>query len=204
ERALVERRDERGEQLALAVAPIGRPAHREIERVGVRLAEELRAIVHGLHDTERPLDRDGVYAGEPHARLSNAASSRSKPAAVDHRAQCPRPPLAERAFEARLLAKRGVASTTRRTRAGERARIAARDTREADLAPEIEERLTGGGRKRVPGAFLDPADVRVNWKHRFAEGESAHSVRRVAPDAGQVRQVVGPARLGDDLRRTVE
>src|SRR5207302_2984822 len=82
ERALVERRDERGEQLALAVAPIGRPAHREIERVGVRLAEELRAIVQRLHDTERPLDLDRVYAGEPHARVSNAASSRSKPAAV--------------------------------------------------------------------------------------------------------------------------
>src|SRR5262249_62137972 len=50
-------------------------------------------------------------------------------------------PLAERAFEAALLAEGLVATPAGRARAGERAGLAARDPRETDRRAEVHERM---------------------------------------------------------------
>ena len=56
----------------------------------------------------------------------------------------------------------------------------------------------------VPGALLDAAHVGVLREDGGAEGERRHGVGRVAPDAGQLGQVVGPAAPGDVPRGAVE
>jgi hypothetical protein len=50
----------------------------------------------------------------------------------------------------------------------------------------------------VTGALPYAADVRVLREHRLAEREGANRRRRVAADARELGQVVGPAPLGDD------
>src|SRR3954470_11613653 len=97
ERALVQERRKAGEELALARRPLGRAAHRRLERVGERPAEELRAIEQRLHDAERLVARalanhreHGGLLGcvavlddrEPHPITSFARSRRRSPSPI--------------------------------------------------------------------------------------------------------------------------
>ena len=55
-----------------------------------------------------------------------------------------------------------------------------------------------------PRALLHAADVHVDRQHVAAEREAGDGVGGVAPDAGQLRQILGPAVRGDVLRRAVQ
>src|SRR5262249_5018732 len=113
-------------------------------------------------------------------------------------------PLAERAFEPRLLPQRLRAAPARRTASGERTDPAARDAREADGRPEIHQRLAGGGGEVMSRALLNASDIRVDGEGGAAEGKARHRCGGVRTDSRQLRQVLRPAVLGDVLRRTVQ
>ena len=112
-----------------------------------------------------------------------------------------RPPLAERALEAGLLAERLVAAPARRASPGERADFAARHAGETHGRAEIEERLQRVRAKGVPGALLNPRDVRVDRQHRLPERLVADRARGVGTDAREVGEILRPALFGDHARR---
>ena len=56
----------------------------------------------------------------------------------------------------------------------------------------------------MPGALLDPRDVRVDRQHRLAEGLVADRRRGVGADAGELGEIVRPAVLGDRARGAVQ
>src|SRR5207253_5548426 len=113
-------------------------------------------------------------------------------------------PLAEGAFELRLLAQRLVPAAARRALLRQRADAAARDPRKADRRTEVEERLRARAVELLAGSLLNPADVRVDRQHVVSEGEVINSGRGVRPDAGQPREVVRPPVLRNMLRSPME
>src|SRR6185503_16530845 len=79
-----------------------------------------------------------------------------------------------------------------------------RDAGEADRRAEVEQRLRTRTVELDAGALLDARDVDVDRQDVAAEREVAEGGRGVRPDAGQLRQVVRPAVLGDVARGAVQ
>src|SRR5581483_8372615 len=83
EEALVEVRGERGEELALPRAPLGRPAHHDVELLGEPVAEELPPVEERLDHAERLGRRvRAVQDLESHPSARSAASSRRRPSST--------------------------------------------------------------------------------------------------------------------------
>ena len=118
--------------------------------------------------------------------------------------QCVGSALAERPFEARLLSEWLVTRAARWARACQRAALAPRNATEADRRAQVEERLRTAAVECLSRSLLDAADVCVDRQDVATEREVADRRRRVRPNAGQLRQVVRPAVLGDRPGRRVQ
>ena len=103
ERTLADRGHECREELALADAPVGRPVHSQIERVGKRSSEELGPVVKRLQNVGRicaSLRTDELEdlrlsrivavleSAQPHGSTSSPARSLSRPAATATETVC--------------------------------------------------------------------------------------------------------------------
>src|SRR5262249_21508266 len=91
------------EELTLADAPVGRPVHRQVERVGEGTSEELGPVMECLEDVGRlraSLRADQLEsvrllrivalleAAQPHGSTFKPASSRARPAATATETVC--------------------------------------------------------------------------------------------------------------------
>ena len=117
---------------------------------------------------------------------------------VGDEAERPCPPLAERALQ-RALPAEGSKRDPRDGHSPASGHASHRGIRARQtVAPRSKsacERRAGEGRA---GAVEDPPHVRVDGQHVLAEGLVADRVGGVAADAGQLGEVGGPARRGDD------
>src|SRR4051794_8751242 len=105
------------------------------------------------------VDDDEAVARERLDRL--AVQLVQPPPLGGHEPQRPRTPLPERPLERPLLPRGLEAAAARRAAGGERAGAAARDARQADGRPEVEERLRGTVVELAARPLDDAADVDV-------------------------------------------
>jgi hypothetical protein len=116
---------------------------------------------------------------------------------VGDEAEGPRPPLAERALEAALPPRRLVPPATRRTPTSQGTSAATWDASEADGGAEIHQRVCSRRAERPASSLEYPADVRIDRQHRAGVREPGNGIGGVAADSGQLRQILGPAAVGD-------
>ena len=160
------------------------------------LPRQVAGVSRQAHDLAAHLDES--VARERGDRL--AVELLHAPLVGGHEPQCSRAALPERALERPLPAQRLEAAPAGGAAFRERADAAARHAREADRLAEVHQRLRRCRREVGARPLAHPPDVHVDRQHVAAEGEARDRVGGVAPNAGKLRQVVGPAVRGYLLR----
>ena len=138
----------------------------------------------GQADQAAP-DLNETVCGQRLERLEVEAAS--PPGPLGDEGQRPGAALPERAFEGSLLSQRLVAPASGRTFLGERARVTARDPRQANGRSEVHQRMSRGGPELAAGPLEHAADVGVDRQNGPVEGEPSNGVRCVPAHTGKLR-----------------